>query len=153
MGVIRRHFILCIVDDATALEVRTLALEHNGYLVLGASSATEGMALFWTHPVELVLLDRQPSHTYRPAKPCLEWANQAALGEDETSRNGPPSHTRSSATVADPALPPWRVDISCFEGPSGRCTPAHTSVPCRCDTYSNGLADLDYRPHYLLEWV
>ncbi len=57
MSFIRRHLILCIDDDATALQVRTLVLEHNGYSVLSASSATEGMALFRTHPVELVLLD------------------------------------------------------------------------------------------------
>lgn len=57
MGFIRRHLILCIDDDATALQVRTMVLEHNGYSVLSASSATEGMALFRRQAVELVLLD------------------------------------------------------------------------------------------------
>jgi CheY-like chemotaxis protein len=49
--------ILCIDDEATGLHIRKLFLEAQGYRVMTALSGREGLELFRTHPVALVVLD------------------------------------------------------------------------------------------------
>ncbi len=49
--------ILCIDDNVTALRVRRLVLEHNGYRVLSSAESGEGFNLFAAHPVDLVITD------------------------------------------------------------------------------------------------
>jgi len=53
----RSHRILCVDDSTTALQVRTLVLQHNGYKVLAASNAAEAMTIFRQNRVDLVVLD------------------------------------------------------------------------------------------------
>ncbi len=50
--------ILCIDDNQTALRVRRLVLERNGYRVLTATDADEGYDLFVTQPLDLVITDQ-----------------------------------------------------------------------------------------------
>jgi CheY-like chemotaxis protein len=49
--------ILCVDDDATGLRFRRLMLEANGYKVLFATSAQQGMEVFQSNPVDLVVAD------------------------------------------------------------------------------------------------
>ena len=49
--------ILCIDDDDIVLRVRKLLLGSEGYTVLTAGSAEEGLKLFKRNPVELVIAD------------------------------------------------------------------------------------------------
>jgi CheY-like chemotaxis protein len=49
--------ILCIDDNQTALRVRRLVLERNGYRVLTATDGDEGFDLFIANPVDLVITD------------------------------------------------------------------------------------------------
>jgi response regulator RpfG family c-di-GMP phosphodiesterase len=51
--------ILCIDDHCNSLIGRKMLLENNGYEVLEASGADEGMKLFLSHSVDLVVLDDQ----------------------------------------------------------------------------------------------
>ena len=49
--------ILCIDDEPKGLAVRKMLLESQGYEVLTATSAREGLALFAHHRVAAVVLD------------------------------------------------------------------------------------------------
>ena len=49
--------ILCVDDDSTGLRFRQLMLEAKGYKVLLASSAKQGMEVFKSSPVDLVVTD------------------------------------------------------------------------------------------------
>lgn len=49
--------ILCIDDEAAALQIRKLLLESEGYEVLEAHSGKEGIELFKAQKVDLVILD------------------------------------------------------------------------------------------------
>jgi len=49
--------ILCVDDDATGLHFRQLILEEKGYKVLLATSAQQGMEVFQSNPVDLVVSD------------------------------------------------------------------------------------------------
>ena len=49
--------ILCIDDEPSGLLVRSRVLEINGYTVLSAQSGREGLELFRSHPVDVVVLD------------------------------------------------------------------------------------------------
>lgn len=49
--------ILCVDDEPTGLLMRKLLLESQGYRVLAAPTGTEGLTLFCSQPVDLVLLD------------------------------------------------------------------------------------------------
>jgi CheY-like chemotaxis protein len=51
--------ILCIDDHWNGLIGRKTLLENNGYEVLEAVSAKEGLKLFLSHPVDAVVLDYQ----------------------------------------------------------------------------------------------
>jgi CheY-like chemotaxis protein len=53
----RPRRILCVDDSTTALQVRTLVLQHNGYEVLAASNGVEAMTIFRQDRVDLVVLD------------------------------------------------------------------------------------------------
>jgi CheY-like chemotaxis protein len=49
--------ILCIDDEPTALEARKLLLESEGHRVVEAPSGKEGLRLFQSETVDLVVLD------------------------------------------------------------------------------------------------
>ena len=49
--------VLCIDDEAIGLQIRKALLEHAGYHVLTALSGVEGLVIFESSPVDLVLLD------------------------------------------------------------------------------------------------
>jgi PAS domain S-box-containing protein len=49
--------ILCVDDDATGLRFRHLILEAKGYKVLPANSSEQGMDIFRSKPVDLVVTD------------------------------------------------------------------------------------------------
>jgi DNA-binding response OmpR family regulator len=49
--------ILCVDDDLTGLRFRQLILEANGYKVLVATSAQQGIEAFQSNPVDLVVAD------------------------------------------------------------------------------------------------
>jgi CheY-like chemotaxis protein len=51
--------ILCIDDRCNGLSGRKLLLENNGYEVLEATGADEGLKLFRSHPVDAVVLGYQ----------------------------------------------------------------------------------------------
>ena len=51
--------ILCIDDHWNALITRKLLLERNGYYVFETSTASEGLRLFLSHPVDAVIVDYQ----------------------------------------------------------------------------------------------
>jgi CheY-like chemotaxis protein len=51
----RASIILCVDDDATGLRFRQLMLEAEGYRVLLATSAEQGMEVFRSNPVDLVV--------------------------------------------------------------------------------------------------
>ena len=49
--------ILCIDDDQVALSGWCLYLQTKGYTVMGAASPDEGLQIFGTQPVDVVILD------------------------------------------------------------------------------------------------
>lgn len=49
--------ILCIDDETSALETRKLLLESEGYLVIEAKSGSQGLQLFQSEKVDLVIVD------------------------------------------------------------------------------------------------
>ena len=49
--------ILCIDDETAALQARKLLLESEGYQVIDAHSGKEGLDLFQSNKVDLVILD------------------------------------------------------------------------------------------------
>jgi CheY-like chemotaxis protein len=49
--------ILCIDDEEIALSMRRMLLESAGYTVLTATNSSQGIALFQTHRVDLVITD------------------------------------------------------------------------------------------------
>ncbi len=49
--------ILCIDDAEVALRVRKILLSYEGYNVITAASAEEGLDLFKRYPIELVIAD------------------------------------------------------------------------------------------------
>ncbi len=51
--------ILCIDDHWNGLIGRKMLLEQNGYRVLEATGGLEGLELFFSHPVDAVVLDYQ----------------------------------------------------------------------------------------------
>jgi CheY-like chemotaxis protein len=53
----KRPLILTVDDESNGLEGRKMLLERHGYEVLAARSGVEGLQLFASSPVELVLLD------------------------------------------------------------------------------------------------
>jgi two-component system, chemotaxis family, CheB/CheR fusion protein len=53
----RASIILCVDDDATGLRFRQLMLEAKGYRVLLATSAEQGMEVFHSNPIDLVVTD------------------------------------------------------------------------------------------------
>ena len=57
MTLLAPKVILCIDDDKPCLELRKWVLEKQGYKVLVASDAAEGLELFSKTPIDLVILD------------------------------------------------------------------------------------------------
>jgi CheY-like chemotaxis protein len=51
------RLILCVDDDANGLFVRKMTLESRGYRVLTAENGPDGISLFASEPIDLVLLD------------------------------------------------------------------------------------------------
>jgi CheY-like chemotaxis protein len=49
--------VLCIDDEPSGLLVRSRVLEINGYTVLATQSGSEGLELFRSRPVDVVILD------------------------------------------------------------------------------------------------
>lgn len=49
--------VLCIDDEPSGLLVRSRVLELNGYTVLSTQSGREGLELFRSKPVDVVILD------------------------------------------------------------------------------------------------
>ena len=52
-----RFVVLCIDDQATALELRKLVLQKTGYRVLTATSAHHALEIFRENPVDVVLME------------------------------------------------------------------------------------------------
>jgi CheY-like chemotaxis protein len=53
----QRSTILCVDDEEIALSMRRMLLESAGYTVLTAANSSQGIALFQTHQVDLVITD------------------------------------------------------------------------------------------------
>jgi DNA-binding NtrC family response regulator len=53
----RKHTILCVDDNQVAVSGWSLYLQQQGYMVLSAFSAEEGLHLFATQSVSAVILD------------------------------------------------------------------------------------------------
>ena len=51
------EFILCVDDETTGLSVRKTILESQGYRVVTAENGLDGLAIFSTESVDLVVLD------------------------------------------------------------------------------------------------
>lgn len=51
------HLVLCVDDELVGLQVRKMLLERAGYRVLTAPSGVEGLEIFQTEPIEVVVLD------------------------------------------------------------------------------------------------
>jgi CheY-like chemotaxis protein len=51
------NLVLCVDDELVGLQVRKILLERAGYRVLTASDGPSGLALFFSEPVEAVVLD------------------------------------------------------------------------------------------------
>jgi CheY-like chemotaxis protein len=49
--------ILCVDDETTGLAVRKMTLESRGYHVMTADNGAEGLAIFSSQPIDLVILD------------------------------------------------------------------------------------------------
>jgi CheY-like chemotaxis protein len=78
----RRKLILSVDDDLGVLSSRCRLLESSGYAVLNASDGAQGLQLFGTNPVDLVLLDyampgmhgdvvAQAMKDYKPGVPVI----------------------------------------------------------------------------------
>jgi PleD family two-component response regulator len=64
-----RRTLLLVDDDPTALKMRAMVLQHEGYHVLRAVSGEEALAIFSSVPVDLVVSDhflRGDSHSRHP---------------------------------------------------------------------------------------
>ena len=53
----RKPVVLCIDDEYNQLIGYKMLLEQTGYRVLAATSASEGLEMFYSHPVDAVILD------------------------------------------------------------------------------------------------
>lgn len=53
----QRKVVLCIDDGASGLAIRKLMLEEAGYEVATCCNGNQGLELFFTRPVHIVLLD------------------------------------------------------------------------------------------------
>lgn len=49
--------ILCVDDETTGLTIRKMTLESQGYQVMTADNGVEGLAIFSSQAIELVVLD------------------------------------------------------------------------------------------------
>lgn len=49
--------ILCVDDEAVGLSMRKMTLESQGYRVFTAENGPDGLAIFSTEPIDLVVLD------------------------------------------------------------------------------------------------
>lgn len=58
-----RSVVLCVDDEATALELRKLVLQKTGYRVLTATNAQQALEVFRENPVDLVLTERVVGNT------------------------------------------------------------------------------------------
>ncbi len=84
--------ILTIDDNLIALSVRKKLLEHAGYSVLTASEAQDGLRLFESQVVDMVLMDfyvpgagseiRQRMKAIRPRTPIVILSGAIELPED-----------------------------------------------------------------------
>ncbi len=84
--------ILTIDDNRIALSVRKQLLEHAGYSVLTASEAEDGLRLFESRVVDLVLMDfympgggnevRQRMKAIRPQTPIVILSGATELPDD-----------------------------------------------------------------------
>ena len=52
-----RAVILCVDDETTGLAIRKMTLESQGYRVLTADNGAEGLAIFSSQAIDLVVLD------------------------------------------------------------------------------------------------
>lgn len=52
-----RPVVLCVDDEATALQVRRMVLEQAGFTVHTAATASDAMQIVRTHPLDLMLTD------------------------------------------------------------------------------------------------
>jgi DNA-binding response OmpR family regulator len=52
-----KHVILCVDDDQDLLDAMRLVLESNGYVMLGARSAEDGLALYKESRPDLIIVD------------------------------------------------------------------------------------------------
>jgi CheY-like chemotaxis protein len=57
MAMSAQFTVLCVDDEAIGLQIRKALLENAGYHVLAALNGEEGLAIFQSHPVNIVLLD------------------------------------------------------------------------------------------------
>ena len=54
---VNSNLVLCVDDEAVGLQVRKILLERAGYRVLTASDGPSGLEIFFSEPVEAVVLD------------------------------------------------------------------------------------------------
>ena len=52
-----KHVILCVDDDQDVLDILRTTLEANGYVMLEASSAEEGLKRYQESPPDLLIID------------------------------------------------------------------------------------------------
>jgi DNA-binding response OmpR family regulator len=57
MKIPSRSSILCVDDEEAALALRRKVLEQAGYVVFTAAKVSEALALFKSHPVDVVITD------------------------------------------------------------------------------------------------
>lgn len=91
----KRRTLLCIDDHETSLAGWCLYLQNAGYCVQTARSAQEGLELFATRPIDLVLLDyampgmngREVAATMKRIKPDVRIVlfSGVSLAESETT--------------------------------------------------------------------
>lgn len=56
-SIIKGPVILCVDDETTGLAVRKMTLESQGYHIMTADNGAEGLAIFSSQPIDLVILD------------------------------------------------------------------------------------------------
>lgn len=56
-SIINGPVILCVDDETTGLAVRKMTLESQGYHVMTADNGAEGLTIFSSQPIDLVILD------------------------------------------------------------------------------------------------
>jgi CheY-like chemotaxis protein len=56
-SIFKGRVILCVDDETTGLAVRKATLESQGYRVLTADSGAEGLAIFSSQAIDVVILD------------------------------------------------------------------------------------------------